>query len=157
MKKFFMTMVGCIWMMAAYAQGPMVRLSNGVEMPQFGIGTFNVPSNGRSSERRVPSSLGLSRVATDEDKVNEACKEAVLTALRAGYRHIDTAHAYMDERGVGDAVNEFIAEGGCKREDIWVTSKIWPSELLRPFFVSEVYTKEGNAWKLVTLAFTKKS
>ena len=101
-----MTMVGCIWMMAAYAQGPMVRLGNGVEMPQFGIGTFNVPSN-------------------------EACKDAVLTALRAGYRHIDTAHAYMDERGVGDAVNEFIAEGGCKREDIWVTSKIWPSPMER--------------------------
>ena len=52
----------------------------------------------------------------------------MLTALRAGYRHIDTAHAYMDERGVGEAINEFIAEGGCKREDIWVTSKIWPSE-----------------------------
>lgn len=103
MKKIIMTMVGCIGMMTAYAQGPMVRLSNGVEMPQFGIGTFAVPSN-------------------------EVCKEAVLTALRAGYRHIDTAHAYMDERGVGDAVNEFIAEGGCKREDIWVTSKIWPSE-----------------------------
>lgn len=51
---------------------------------------------------------------------------------RAGYRHIDTAHAYMDERGVGDAVNEFIAEGGCKREDIWVTSKIWPSEYSDP-------------------------
>lgn len=107
MKKIIMTMVGCIWMMAAYAQGPMVRLSNGVEMPQFGIGTFAVPSN-------------------------EVCKEAVLTALRAGYRHIDTAHAYMDERGVGDAVNEFIAEGGCKREDIWVTSKIWPSEYSDP-------------------------
>lgn len=45
MKKIIMTMVGCIWMMAAYAQGPMVRLSNGVEMPQFGIGTFAVPSN----------------------------------------------------------------------------------------------------------------
>lgn len=103
MKKYFMTMVCSIWMMAANAQGPMVRLSNGVEMPQFGIGTFNVPSN-------------------------EVCKEAVLTALRAGYRHIDTAHAYMDEHGVGEAVNEFVAEGGCRREDIWVTSKIWPTE-----------------------------
>lgn len=113
MKKIIMTMVGCIWMMAAYAQGPMVRLSNGVEMPQFGIGTFAVPSN-------------------------EVCKEAVLTALRAGYRHIDTAHAYMDERGVGDAVNEFIAEGGCKREDIWVTSKIWPSEYSDPYLLSTV-------------------
>ncbi|MGN0202458.1 MAG: aldo/keto reductase, partial [Candidatus Cryptobacteroides sp.] len=85
-------------MITAMAQGPSVLLSNGIEMPQFGIGTFNVPSN-------------------------EICRDAVLTALRAGYRHIDTAHAYMDEKGVGEAVNAFIAESGCKREDIWVTSK----------------------------------
>ena len=103
MKKIIMTIVCCLSMMAANAQGEMITLGNGVKMPQFGIGTFGVPDN-------------------------EVCKEAVLTALRAGYRHIDTAHAYMDERGVGEAINEFIAEGGCKREDIWVTSKIWPSE-----------------------------
>lgn len=103
MKKILMTMLCCLSVMAARAQGPFVVLSNGVEMPQFGIGTFAVPSN-------------------------QVCKEAVLTALRAGYRHIDTAHAYMDERGVGEAINEFMAESGCKREDIWVTSKIWPSE-----------------------------
>ena len=103
MKKILTTIVCCLMMMAAYAQGPKVTLSNGIEMPQFGIGTFAVPSN-------------------------EICKDAVLTALRAGYRHIDTAHAYMDERGVGEAIKEFIAEGGCRREDIWVTSKIWPSE-----------------------------
>ena len=98
-----MTIVCSLTMMAAYAQGPKVTLSNGVEMPQFGIGTFGVPSN-------------------------EVCKDAVLTALRAGYRHIDTAHAYKDEHGVGEAIKEFIAEGGCKREDIWVPSKIWPTE-----------------------------
>lgn len=103
MKKILMTIFCCLSMMAANAQGEMITLGNGVKMPQFGIGTFGVPGN-------------------------EVCKEAVLTALRAGYRHIDTAHAYMDERGVGEAINEFIAEGGCKREDIWVTSKIWPSE-----------------------------
>lgn len=103
MRTLILTIISCMTMMTTYAQGPTVTLANGVRMPQFGIGTFNVPSN-------------------------EECKTAVLTALRAGYRHIDTAHAYMDERGVGDAVNAFIAEGGCRREDIWVTSKIWPSE-----------------------------
>ncbi|MGN0007825.1 MAG: aldo/keto reductase [Alistipes sp.] len=108
MKRLFWTVLcGVCMVAAAHAQGPAVRLSNGIAMPQFGIGTFNVPSN-------------------------EVCKEAILTALRAGYRHIDTAHAYMDERGVGDAVNEFVAEGGCKREEIWVTSKIWPSEYADP-------------------------
>lgn len=82
---------------------PYVQLNNGVWMPQFGIGTFNVPDNA-------------------------TCKDAVLTALRMGYRHIDTAHAYMDEQGVGEAVKEFIKESGVKREEIWVTSKLWPTE-----------------------------
>lgn len=113
MKKILATIACCIGMMTAYAQGPMVRLSNGVEMPQMGIGTFNVPSN-------------------------EVCRDALLAALRAGYRHIDTAHAYMDERGVGEAINLFIAEGGCKREDIWVTSKIWPSEYSDPTAVDRM-------------------
>ncbi|MGN0189397.1 MAG: aldo/keto reductase, partial [Candidatus Cryptobacteroides sp.] len=54
------------------------------------------------------------------------------------FRHIDTAHAYMDERGVGEAVAEFIAEGGCRREDIWVTSKIWPSEYADPTAVDRM-------------------
>jgi diketogulonate reductase-like aldo/keto reductase len=44
--------------------------------------------------------------------------------LKAGYRHIDTAHAYNDERGVGEAVKE----SGIPREEIWITSKLWPTE-----------------------------
>lgn len=45
-------------------------------------------------------------------------------ALKNGYRHIDTAHAYRVERGVGQAIKE----SGIPREEIWVTSKLWPSE-----------------------------
>lgn len=86
---------------------PYLTLSNGIKMPQFGLGTFQVPSNA-------------------------ICKDAVLTALRLGYRHIDTAHAYMDEKGVGDAVNEFMKESGVKRSEIWITSKLWPSEYANP-------------------------
>lgn len=44
-----------------------------------------------------------------------------------GYRHIDTAHAYQNERGVGRAV----AASGLDRKDVWVTSKLWPSGLWR--------------------------
>lgn len=47
-----------------------------------------------------------------------------LEALKMGYRHIDTAHAYQNERSVGEAVRE----SGIPREEIWVTSKLWPSE-----------------------------
>lgn len=95
---------------------PYVKLNNGVWMPRFGIGTFNVPGN-------------------------EICKDAVLAALRMGYRHIDTAHAYMDEQGVGEAVNEFIKESGVKREEIWVTSKLWPTEYTDPTAIDKMLAR----------------
>lgn len=74
---------------------PYVTLNNGQQMPRFGIGTFNVPGDS---------------VATD----------AVSFALKNGYRHIDTAHAYRVERGVGQGIKE----SGVPREEIWVTSKL---------------------------------
>lgn len=77
----------------------MVKLNNGVLMPRFGLGTFLQGSD-------------------------EVCRQSCLTALRAGYRHIDTAHAYDDERGVGQAVKE----SGIPRSEIWITSKLWPTE-----------------------------
>ena len=81
------------------ADVPMVQLNNGILMPQFGLGTFLQPSD-------------------------EVCEQSCLTALKAGYRHIDTAHAYNDEAGVGRAVKE----SGIPREEIWITSKLWPTE-----------------------------
>lgn len=81
------------------ANVPMVLLNNGILMPQFGLGTFLQPSD-------------------------SVCEQSCLTALKAGYRHIDTAHAYNDEAGVGRAVKE----SGIPREEIWVTSKLWPNE-----------------------------
>ena len=83
---------------AAPAQPATLRLNNGLDMPQFGIGTF------RSSV--------------------EQAHDAVLAALRAGYRHIDTAHAYQNERGVGAAIRE----SGIPRSEIWITSKLWPTD-----------------------------
>lgn len=81
------------------ANVPLVKLNNGVLMPRFGLGTFLQGSD-------------------------EVCKQSCLTALKAGYRHIDTAHAYNDERGVGQAIKE----SGVPRNEIWVTSKLWPTE-----------------------------
>lgn len=78
---------------------PYVQLNNGQWMPRFGIGTYNVPGDS---------------VAGD----------AVSYALKCGYRHIDTAHAYRVERGVGKAVKE----SGIPRSEIWITSKLWPTE-----------------------------
>ena len=81
------------------ANVPMVQLNNGILMPQFGLGTFLQPSD-------------------------SVCEQSCLTALKAGYRRIDTAHAYNDEAGVGRAVKA----SGIPREEIWITSKLWPTE-----------------------------
>ena len=76
-----------------------LTLNNGARIPQFGLGVYMI----------------LGDLNT---------KEACLTALQEGYRHIDTAHAYQNERGVGAAVQE----SGILREEIWITSKLWPSD-----------------------------
>ena len=76
-----------------------ITLNNGAQIPQFGLGVYLVPGDA-------------------------AAKHACLDALKLGYRHIDTAHAYQNERGVGAAVRE----SGIPRNEIWITSKLWPSE-----------------------------
>lgn len=79
-------------------------LSNGIKIPMEGFGVFQV-----------------------RDK-NE-CKEAVLNAIRAGYRLIDTAASYTNEDAVGEAVREAVREGICTREELFITSKIWVQDM----------------------------
>ena len=74
-----------------------IKLSNGVEMPILGYGVF--------------------QVSPDE------CERCVSDALSVGYRLIDTAQAYANEEGVGNA----IAKSGIKREDIFLVTKVWIS------------------------------
>mmetsp|Transcript_23194 Transcript_23194/g.34020 ORF Transcript_23194/g.34020 Transcript_23194/m.34020 type:complete len:319 (-) Transcript_23194:92-1048(-) len=52
---------------------------------------------------------------------------AVLTALRMGYRHIDTAERYENEEDVGKAVRDFLKESGLQRSHLWITTKLWPN------------------------------
>ena len=56
------------------------------------------------------------------------CESAVETAIRAGYRLIDTASAYRNERAVGRAVKKCIDEGIVKREDVFITTKLWVTD-----------------------------
>ncbi len=79
-------------------------LNNALKMPIAGFGVFQV---------------------TDK----EECKQAVLTAIRTGYRLIDTAAVYGNEDAVGDAVREAIAEGLCSREELFITSKLWVQDM----------------------------
>jgi len=86
---------------------PMVTLNNGVQMPQFGLGTqIQSMENG------------------DLDVLNRTSREAVAAALGTGYRHLDDAHGYLNERGVGQGIRD----SGVPREEIWITDKLWPSE-----------------------------
>jgi methylglyoxal/glyoxal reductase len=54
--------------------------------------------------------------------------DAVLFALRSGYRHIDTAELYRNEADVGRAIKTFTSESGVDRGEIWVTTKLWPQD-----------------------------
>ena len=74
----------------------IVTLRNGVEMQGVGFGTW-------------------------KSKDGQAAYDSVIEAIKAGYRHIDTATLYKNEASVGKAVNEC----GLKREEIFVTSKVW--------------------------------
>ena len=80
-----------------------VTLSNNVKMPLEGFGVFQVQD------------LAV-------------CKQAVLDAIKSGYRLIDTAAIYMNEEAVGAAVHEAIETGLVKREELSITTKLWPSD-----------------------------
>ena len=82
----------------AMSSVPNLILNNGVEIPQLGYGVFKVPA--------------------------EETRQAVLMALEAGYRHIDTAKLYDNEAAVGEAVRE----SGLMRDEVFVTTKLWNSD-----------------------------
>ena len=74
-----------------------IKLNNGMEIPKLGIGTFMLSP--------------------------KEAEESVLTALENGYRHIDTANAYMNERAVGRAIKK----SGVPREEITLVTKLFPN------------------------------
>ncbi len=74
-------------------------LHNGVEMPRFGLGVYKM---------------------TDK----EAAVEAMVTAIQTGYKAIDTATVYDNEAEVGEAIRA----GGVKREELFITSKVWNTD-----------------------------
>ncbi|MDF2634033.1 MAG: hypothetical protein K0R78_907 [Pelosinus sp.] len=80
-----------------------VTLENGVKIPWLGLGVFKV-------------------------KEGTEVVDAVRTAIKYGYRSIDTAAIYGNEEGVGQGIREGLLEAGISREDLFVTSKVWNAD-----------------------------
>ena len=78
---------------------PILEMNNKLKIPQLGFGVFLIKDN---------------------DEAEKCCLEA----FKLGYRHIDTAHLYGNEKGVGEAIRK----SGIPREQIFLTSKIWHNE-----------------------------
>lgn len=90
-----------------------IKLNNGLSCPVVGIGTFMLsPAEAQNSVRE---------------------------ALKMGYRLIDTANAYVNERAVGRGMRE----SGVKREEIFLSTKLWPSEYENPNAVEETLARLG--------------
>ncbi|CAG2119270.1 unnamed protein product [Medioppia subpectinata] len=83
------------------AKTPMIKLNTGYEMPEIGLGTWQAKG--------------------------DPVKQAVKDALEVGYRHIDTAYIYENEKEVGEGIHAQIGAGVLKREDLFITTKVWPN------------------------------
>ena len=80
------------------AFAPLVEMNDGRSIPVIGFGVWQVP--------------------------DDVVVDATLKALEVGYRHIDTAYLYLNERGVGEALRR----SGLDRDDIFVTTKVWNTD-----------------------------
>ena len=109
LKTFLIAGVFSMMTASIFAQAPAfdlkkgtVKLNSGHEMPILGIGTYQLS--------------------------NTQAENSVYWALKAGMRLIDTARIYGNEEGVGRGIRRAIKDGICKREEIFVTTKMWTSD-----------------------------
>ena len=89
------------------------ELNNGIKMPTVGIGVFTFTP--------------------------EEAEKSVEAALKSGYHLVDTANAYMNERGTGRGIKN----SGVKREDVFVSTKLWPTEYENPNAIDETLERLG--------------
>lgn len=81
---------------------PKIRFYNGIEIPAVGLGTF-----------------GSDHISADQ------IAEAVYNAVKSGYRHIDCAAVYGNEKQIGHALKRLFDEQIVTRKELWITSKVW--------------------------------
>ncbi len=95
-------------------------LNTGAKMPLEGFGVFQIPDL-------------------------KVCEQSVYDAVKAGYRLIDTAAAYMNEEAVGKAVSRAIADGIVARDELFITTKVWVQDM----------KNEATAYEAVKTALAK--
>jgi alcohol dehydrogenase (NADP+) len=81
---------------------PHINLPDGSKIPSIGLGTFG-----------------------SDSVQHEVVAKTVKQAIYSGYRHIDCASVYGNEKNIGSALKEIFESGFLKREDLWITSKVW--------------------------------
>lgn len=87
------------WVIPAIFADMEIELRNGGRMPALGLGTW----------KSQPGEVG----------------EAIISAMKIGYRHFDCSPIYGNEKEIGQAFSKAFEDGLAKREDVWVTSKLW--------------------------------
>ena len=85
-----------------------------------GYSQYQYPLNAKASSLQIPL-LGYGTWNLDKPNISEA----VSAALETGYRHLDCAAAYRNEKEVGKGIAHGLAKAGIGRDEIWVTSKLW--------------------------------
>ena len=89
-----------------YETAPRVMLNSGYAMPSLGLGTYSLSG--------------------------ETCIDSIYTAIKNGYRSIDTAYMYHNEKEVGSAIKKAIDDGLVTREDMFITTKLYPNQFADP-------------------------
>ena len=100
-----------------------MKNNNNQIIPRIGLGTYNMNS--------------------------QEAEEMSYAAINYGYRHIDTAAVYRNEDGVGKALKRIFSDTDLNREDITITTKLWPGGLVK---VDRIKNKEGTIKSLDKLS-----
>ncbi|CAG2118825.1 unnamed protein product [Medioppia subpectinata] len=108
----------CLMASCCQSLDQTITLSNGRKMPVIGLGTYRA--------------------------TGDVIYNSVLTALDVGYRHIDTAYLYDNEKDIGRALKHAFSETKIKREDVFIVSKLWHTFHSRPL-VTEAIEKSLNS------------
>ncbi|XP_076461784.1 aldo-keto reductase 1B-like [Babylonia areolata] len=113
--------------------GDRVKMSDGRDVPVLAFGTATTDEAFRElavvkSTLDIPRSCMVTADGADSTETtlqisDEQMREALGLALDVGYRHIDTAQVYGNEKGIGDVLREYFSQGKLKRDDVFVTTK----------------------------------